>query len=65
VTGQVGRPRNPEINETLRDCSIHGRVEHRQHKFGKLRDGRQRYRWTCMLCHAAKSLAGHHRRKEA
>lgn len=61
----LGRPRDPKINETLRECAIHGKVVHRQHKFGFHRDGRQRYRWTCMQCHAETNLAGHHRRKDA
>jgi hypothetical protein len=60
----TGRPRLDRVREELRHCSIHGMVDHREHKKGRYPDGRQRYQWICTLCHAATQLALYHRRKE-
>lgn len=51
----MARPRNPDIEEVMRECPVHGMTDHRRHAKG-FRGGVQKHRYRCLKCHAAKNL---------
>lgn len=55
---------SPLIASCRLDCEGCGNLtEHRQHRAGLARDGRERLRWRCVPCHAAEALASYHRKR--
>lgn len=51
----MGRPPSTSTPTEVRECEIHGLVEFRQHKVGiDPRTHKQKVRWRCPQCHAAK-----------
>lgn len=63
----AGRPRNPSTPTALRECPVHGEVEHRRHKVGTRtdRNGEQKYLWRCPQCHSKAVRDAQKRAKEA
>lgn len=51
VPAEGGRPLSPDVEHYFEACSIHGMTVHARHRVG-LRDGAQRYRDRCLVCHA-------------
>lgn len=62
----MARPRVAGIPEEVRPCATHnGTTTHRQHRNGRLADGRPKLIWRCVLCHAAQALQSYHRARGA